>query len=69
MNRGIVMDQVSGAFRAFRNSEDGIALSEYLVLLGLLLGGLISAVGFVAAGLGIAWNSWGEFFSSIPAPF
>jgi len=51
-------------FRAFAREEDGIALSEYLVLLGLLVGGVIGAVLAVGGNLSTAWNSWGTFFTT-----
>ncbi|ACP22541.1 hypothetical protein NGR_b10880 (plasmid) [Sinorhizobium fredii NGR234] len=49
---------------AFAREEDGVALSEYLVLLGLLVGGVIAAVTTVSGNLAAAWTSWGTFFTS-----
>lgn len=48
----------------FVRDEDGLALTEYLVLLGLLVGGVIAAVITFRTGLSNAWVSWGNFFSS-----
>ncbi|MBP1887575.1 hypothetical protein [Sinorhizobium mexicanum] len=48
--------------RAFAREEDGVALSEYLVLLGLLVGGVILAVTTAGGNLATAWNGWGTFF-------
>lgn len=48
----------------FVRDEDGLALTEYLVLLGLLIGGVIAAVLAFSGGLAGAWNSWGTFFTS-----
>ncbi|ESZ56385.1 hypothetical protein X728_27665, partial [Mesorhizobium sp. L103C120A0] len=49
--------------------EDGIALSEYLVLLGLLVGGVIASVLAVGVNLSAAWTSWGTWFTtSLSAP-
>ena len=49
---------------AFAREEDGVALSEYLVLLGLLVGGVIGAVTAVGGNLSTAWTSWGTFFTN-----
>ncbi|MBB4186192.1 pilus assembly protein Flp/PilA [Sinorhizobium terangae] len=49
--------------RAFAREEDGVALTEYLILLGLLVGGVIVAVTTAGDSLAAAWNSWGNFFS------
>ncbi len=51
--------------RAFAREEDGVALSEYLVLLGLLVGGVILAVTTAGQNLATAWNGWGAFFLSL----
>lgn len=48
----------------FVRDEDGLALTEYLVLLGLLIGGVIAAVLVFSGNLSTAWESWGDFFSS-----
>ena len=62
--RSKIMAKFANMVRAFAREEDGIALSEYLVLLGLLIGGVIAAVLFVGGNLGNAWNSWGTFFNT-----
>ncbi|WP_162528218.1 hypothetical protein [Gemmobacter caeruleus] len=41
-----------------RDEEDGVALSEYLILLGLLVGGVIAAVLLFGTNLGDAWEAW-----------
>lgn len=51
--------------RAFAREEDGVALSEYLVLLGLLVGGVIAAVTLAGQNLSTAWNGWAGFFLSL----
>lgn len=48
--------------QSFRKEEDGLALTEYLVLLGLLLGGVIVAVGVLGTDLSTAWTEWSTYF-------
>ncbi|ESY51658.1 MULTISPECIES: hypothetical protein [unclassified Mesorhizobium] len=63
------MTKLTSMFRAFAREEDGIALSEYLVLLGLLVGGVIASVLAVGTNLSTAWRSWGTWFTtSLSAP-
>lgn len=49
--------------RVFAREEDGVALTEYLILLGLLVGGVVGTV--IAAGdnLDAAWATWGSFWT------
>jgi len=57
--------------QSFRKDEDGLALTEYLVLLGLLVGGVIASVLIFGTNLDIAWTSWSTFFTgdnSLNAP-
>ena len=54
--------------KAFVREEEGIALTEYLILLGLLIGGVIAAVLFAGTNLAAAWNSWGSFFTQVGYP-
>ena len=50
--------------QSFRKEEDGLALTEYLVLLGLLVGGVLFAVGVFATDLGEAWTSWATWIDT-----
>ncbi|TPK34274.1 hypothetical protein FJ492_26615 [Mesorhizobium sp. B2-5-4] len=59
------MTKLTSMFRAFAREEDGIALSEYLILLGLLVATLLTAVGVAGTNLSNAWTSWGTFFTSL----
>jgi len=56
--------------RSLRDDEDGLALTEYLLLLGLLTGAVILAVVLFGAQLGAQWTSWGNWMenSSLGAP-
>lgn len=59
------MKALLSAVRAFAQEEDGVALSEYLILLGLLVGGLIAAVSTAGDNLETAWTNWGGFFLTL----
>lgn len=48
-----------------RKEEDGVALSEYLILLGLLVGGVIAAVILFGNNLELAWNNWAGWIVSL----
>ena len=56
--------------RRLRDDEDGLALTEYLLLLGLLTAAVITAVILFGEQLGLQWTSWGEWMegSSLRAP-
>lgn len=54
--------------RAFRREEDGVALTEYLVLLALLLAGVVVAVGAAGESLTGAWENWEDWWGTLPAP-
>ncbi|MDC7743740.1 Flp family type IVb pilin [Rhizobium binxianense] len=55
--------------RAFAREEDGVALTEYLILLALLVGGVIVAVTAAGANLSAAWNTWATWFTAnVSAP-
>lgn len=45
----------------FARDEDGIALTEYLILLGLLTGTVIAAVILFGTELSANWTSWAEW--------
>ena len=53
---------------AFRKEEDGLALTEYLILLGLLVGAVIVAVGAFGTNLNAAWEAWEDYIAGIPTP-
>ena len=40
-----------------KSEEDGLALTEYLILLGIIAGGLIALVGVFGTDLSSAWTS------------
>ncbi len=54
---------------AFAREEDGVALTEYLILLALLVGGVIAAVTAAGSNLSSAWESWGTWWTAeVSAP-
>ena len=63
--RSKIMTRLTDMVRAFAREEDGIALTEYLILLGLLIGGLILAVGVAGNSLEGAWNAWGTWWAGL----
>jgi len=62
--------KIKGLLKRFSKEEDGIALTEYLILLGLLVGGVIIAVLAFGDALALVWDSWTTWFSggTINAP-
>jgi len=50
--------------RAFAWEEDGVALTEYLILLALLIGGVITAVTLAGDNLTAVWNAWAGWFTT-----
>lgn len=48
----------------FVKDEEGLALTEYLILLGLLTAGVIAAVLTIGEELGEAWESWAIWFEN-----
>ena len=61
------MNNLMKTLRAFAIEQDGIALTEYLVLLGLLAGGVIGTVTLAGQSLGVAWGSWTSFWDALPS--
>jgi pilus assembly protein Flp/PilA len=48
--------------RNFLKDEDGLALAEYLILLGLLVGSVIVAILAIGGQLETAWDNWADWF-------
>jgi pilus assembly protein Flp/PilA len=59
------MKKALESIRAFAAEEDGIALTEYLVLLGLLVAGVITAVATAGGSLNTAWTAWGTWWKDL----
>ncbi|MBK5571190.1 hypothetical protein [Ensifer sp. SSB1] len=62
------MKAVLSEVRAFAREEEGVALTEYLILLGLLIGGAITAVTAAGTNLSAAWEQWGSWWTTELTP-
>lgn len=51
--------------RRFRDEEEGLALTEYLILLGLLTAAVIGAVLAFGGRLGTLWQTWADWLNSL----
>lgn len=58
------MKALLSTVRAFAREEDGVALTEYLILLALLVGGVIAAVTTAGTNLDAAWDLWATWWST-----
>lgn len=47
----------------FRREDEGLALTEYLVLLGLMVGLVIFAVMQFGFNLNLAWSQWAQWIA------
>ncbi|MGG7646069.1 Flp family type IVb pilin [Rhodovulum sp. YNF3179] len=52
----------------FRRDEDGLALTEYVVLLGLLTAAVVVAVNLFGANLAGIWSDWASWISTLSTP-
>lgn len=59
------MNSISKNLQSFAADEEGIALTEYLILLGLLVGGVIVTVGLAGTSLNGAWTAWSTFWNGM----
>ena len=57
------MNSIKNTLVRFSKDEDGLALTEYLILLGLLTGAVIIAVGVFGTQLGVNWGTWGTWMT------
>lgn len=51
-------------FKRFKRDEEGLALTEYLILLGLLTAVVIAAVLIFGNNLGVQWANWANWIGS-----
>lgn len=50
--------------RRFARAEDGLVLTEYLIMLGLLAGASIMAIFIFGSELGLQWAGWGDWIGN-----
>ena len=51
--------------RRLRDEEEGLALTEYLILLGLLTAAVIGAVFAFGNRLGVLWQTWADWLNGL----
>lgn len=54
--------------RRIRDEEEGLALTEYLILLGLLTAAVVTAVILFGGNLGDQWEIWANWIETLPEP-
>ena len=59
-----MLTMIQNLMNRFSRDEDGLALTEYLILLGLLIGGVIAAVTLFGGNLSDTWGAWANYFGS-----
>lgn len=52
----------------FRKDQSGLALTEYLILLGLLTAAVIAAVLLFGTNLSLAWDAWADWIGANTDP-
>ncbi len=65
-----LMTYTADMMARLRSEEDGLALTEYLILLGLLTSAVIIAVTLFGTQLGVQWGTWGAWMrdAALAAP-
>jgi pilus assembly protein Flp/PilA len=58
----------TGMVRRLRDEEDGLALTEYLILLGLLTAAVITAVLLFGNNLSDQWDAWARWIGTLDNP-
>lgn len=58
-----MLQKINKVCADFVRDEEGLALTEYLILLGLLTAGVIAAVLSIGGSLETAWGGWATWFS------
>ncbi len=49
---------ITDLVRRYHSEDEGLALTEYLVLLGILTAALIAAIGLFGDALNVVWRDW-----------
>ena len=56
---------LAGKAKEFKAREEGLALTEYVVVLGLLIAGVVGSVLIFGDALDDVWTAWGTFMGDI----
>jgi pilus assembly protein Flp/PilA len=56
----MVLVRIAKSLGVLRKDRSGLALTEYLILLGLLTAAVITAVALFGTNLAAAWTTWAE---------
>ena len=60
-----ITERIGLATSKFVKSEDGLALTEYLVLLGLMVGAVATSILIFGTTLAEIWTAWAGYFAAI----
>lgn len=60
-----MFDLITKLVVRLKTEKDGLALTEYLILLGLLTAVVIGAVIAFGESLGIAWQGWASWIAGL----
>ncbi|SHG94928.1 Flp family type IVb pilin [Cognatishimia maritima] len=63
-----ITSYLMGVVARFKSEEDGLALTEYLILLGLLTAAVVLAVQAFGVNLGNAWQAWSDWITQLDGP-
>lgn len=57
--------RIAKSLGVLRKDRSGLALTEYLILLGLLTAAVITAVALFGTNLAAAWTTWAEWAADL----
>ena len=60
----LALTQFSDIVTSLKKDNEGLALTEYLLLLGLITAGIITAVLGFGESLNVLWTQWADFMSA-----
>ena len=58
-----LLTRVGATVTSFAKEEDGASLAEYLVLMGVIVALLVTAVAFFGGAMATAFSSWGSWIA------
>ena len=61
----MVLVRIAKSLGVLRKDRSGLALTEYLILLGLLTAAVITAVALFGTTLAAAWTTWAEWAADL----